>query len=86
MAFDWRIPHANASRNDTEIAREVAYASFLPDVEINRAYARNQRERYRSRLVPNDQWIRAKSEVEDEPLYEFSSLGQRLLGELPWDE
>lgn len=85
IAFDWRLPHANASRNDVEVTREVAYASFLPDVGINRGYAAYQRGRYRERRIPLDQWLRPKSEVEDEPVYEFSELGKKLLGEVPWD-
>jgi len=86
VAFDWRIPHANAARNDLPTTREVAYSSFLPDVEVNRGYAIHQRTRYHARLKPNDQWIRSKDEREDEALYEFSLLGKRLLGEVPWEE
>jgi hypothetical protein len=76
-----RLPHANSSANRTGVAREVIYASFLPDVAINRRYALHQLGRYRRGLIPTDQWLRPKSEKEEEPPYAFSELGRRLMGE-----
>lgn len=83
VAFDWRIPHANASRHQGTVPRQVAYGSFLPDVPVNRAYAARQKARYVQGLQPDDQWKEdkdCKEEREGGKAFEFSALGQRLLG------
>lgn len=83
--WDNRIPHANAYKNDSEIARAVVYCSFLPNVEINRVYAEKQLEDYMGGRIPRDQWINVDEEndsnVEEsnQQVYEFSALGRKLM-------
>ena len=57
LLWDNRLPHANAFRNDSPNVREVVYVSYLPDVEVNRAYASEQRERFLNNQPPNDMWV-----------------------------
>jgi hypothetical protein len=83
VLWDYRIPHANSYRNDTQTAREVVYVGFLPDVPINRAYARIQLERMRAGKVPDDQWHEHGDRQECS--YSFSELGRKLMGIDPWD-
>ena len=89
VAFDFRTPHANSSEHRGPLPRQVIYGSFLPDVEINRRYARRQRDRYlQGRRQPDDQW---KEEGEggqepaepEETLFEFSERGWALMGGRP---
>jgi hypothetical protein len=63
--FDNRIPHANAYRHVGTSPRAVIYCSFLPDVHINRIYAKKQLDDYYDGKLPNDTWIRVKDEQED---------------------
>jgi len=93
--WDVRIPHANSYRHNGKKPRAVVYCSFLPDVEINRAYVRRQLEDLNLRRKPRDQWIEISdggdgggesSSFEDnktEP-YIFSSLGRKLVGIDSW--
>jgi hypothetical protein len=87
VAFDWRIPHANAARHLGEAPRQVSYGSFLPDVPVNRLYARRQRERFLAGMQPDDQWKEDKDRKElyvhgeGEDAFAFSKLGLRLLGD-----
>ena len=55
--WDNRIPHANAYRNDSKsVARAVVYASFLPDIALNRRYIKNQLAAWKLRQPIRDQW------------------------------
>lgn len=87
VAFDWRIPHANAARHVGEAPRQVSYGSFLPDVPVNRLYAQRQRERFLAGKQPDDQWKEDKDKIEiyenaeGEGVFLFSELGSRLLGD-----
>jgi Protein of unknown function (DUF1479) len=56
--FDHRIPHANSYCHDGHEPRSVVYCSFLPNVFINRRYARHQLDKFHRNIYPNDQWIR----------------------------
>ncbi len=87
--WDNRIPHANSYKNVGEEARIVVYCSFLPDIEINRFYAKKQLEDYKMGRIPRDQWI-DKDEVENggetgtneeriDRNYRFSKLGRKLM-------
>jgi len=83
IAFDWRIPHANATHHVGPEPRQVSYASFLPDVPVNREYARRQAQRFYNGLQPDDQWKENSDSREvygDGSVFEFSDLGRRLLG------
>jgi hypothetical protein len=96
--WDNRIPHANAYRNDQSEARAVVYCSFLPDIELNREYARRQLYNYKRRIPPTDQWINTAKlvvescqldqEEEQRPDVESAaasaSLRRKLLGLDPW--
>lgn len=86
VIWDNRIPHANSWKNNSDQTREVVYASFLPDVDINRKYAEKQLCDYESGLIPRDQWIEVgennknkTSPFERESQYSFSSLFERKL-------
>lgn len=90
--WDNRIPHANAYRNDNRsLARAVVYASFLPDIELNRRYVTNQLKAWKLRQPIRDQWNHIpteKNQVEkeirlsDEDI--FTDLGKQLMGIKPW--
>lgn len=86
VAFDWRIPHANAARHVGEAPRQVSYGSFLPDVPVNRVYAQRQRERFLAGMQPDDQWKEDKDRKElyvhgeGGDVFPFSELGLQLLG------
>lgn len=64
VLWDNRIPHANAYKNNSSEPRIVVYCSFLPDVEVNRIYARKQLEDYKLGRIPRDQWIDREKESE----------------------
>ena len=59
--WDNRLPHANAYKNEGDDVRIVVYCSFLPDVEINRVYAKKQLEDFTHGRIPRDQWIERES-------------------------
>lgn len=42
VLWDNRLPHATSAYLDSGDTREVVYAQFLPDVHLNRLYAREQ--------------------------------------------
>lgn len=86
IAWDMRLPHSNALTHNGEEAREVVYASFLPDITKNRLYCQDQLRKYKSRLIPQDQWLRAPEKTEEEEETTFSELGAKLMGIEPWDE
>ena len=82
VLWDYRIPHANSYRNDSDHAREVVYIGLLPDVDVNRQYAVDQLENFGEGIVPTDQWHEHK---EKQPCaYKFSPLGRKLMGIDPW--
>mmetsp|Transcript_7698 Transcript_7698/g.11341 ORF Transcript_7698/g.11341 Transcript_7698/m.11341 type:complete len:369 (-) Transcript_7698:422-1528(-) len=87
VIWDNRLPHANARLNEGDVPRECVYVSFLPDVDVNRAYVQNQLEKYRHRRVCTDQWVeRDENTIEDElDEYTFSVLGRKLMGIESWD-
>mmetsp|Transcript_45850 Transcript_45850/g.139259 ORF Transcript_45850/g.139259 Transcript_45850/m.139259 type:complete len:407 (-) Transcript_45850:212-1432(-) len=94
--WDERIPHSNSYRHDGCTPRAVVYCSFLPDVELNRSYARQQLEDWKVKRRPRDQWIEISGgkddgsgkasvyEKEDEETLALSSLGGKLLGLEKW--
>lgn len=91
--WDTRIPHANAYRHDGTKPRTVVYCSFLPDIPLNRKYVREQLDKWKKGITPNDQWVGDANNVisNDEGDYHnvvktFSPLQRRLLGIDPWDE
>ncbi len=93
--WDNRIPHANAYRNDHKsLARAVVYASFLPDIELNRRYVQNQLQAWKLRQPIRDQWNHIpeekgphendESEISPEEESLFTDLGNKLMGITPW--
>jgi hypothetical protein len=82
VLWDYRVPHANAYRNDGDRAREVVYVGFLPDVEVNRAYAADQLAKYLRGDVPTDQW---HEHTAPQPCdHVFTPLGRQLMGMDTW--
>jgi Protein of unknown function (DUF1479). len=89
--WDNRIPHANAYRNDSDIARAVVYCSFLPNVPLNRQYAEKQLEDYLLKRKPRDTWIHIQEDGENSLEsrkegndYSFSKLGRKLIKLEEW--
>lgn len=77
VCWDYRIPHANAQRNTTDVAREVVYIGILPGTAMNRIYAMRQLNMYREGDVPTDQWHECKEKQFCS--YQFSELGQKMM-------
>lgn len=85
VVWDNRIPHANSRHNNASFPRIAVYASFLPDVDINRKYVKVQLEKYLCRKISIDQWVeRDESSLEMEEDYQFSPLGRKLIGIDDW--
>lgn len=87
--WDNRIPHANAYRHIGDLPRAVVYCSFLPDVELNRIYVKNQLSDFRQGIPPRDQWNQIENDfvcttVSNEIELAFTSLGRRLMGIEEW--
>jgi len=81
--WDWRIPHKNAAIHNGERPREVVYTGYLPDIPLNREYVREQLQRYKRHLIPQD-FARDGDKVEaleeTAEAVEFSALGLQLMG------
>lgn len=92
ILFDWRIPHANARYNKSNNTRMVVYTGLLPNVELNRKYSKLQLEHYYDKKVPPDFWGSDNYsdnkdnivEMQFDPTYQFSELGEKLMGIKPW--
>ena len=77
VCWDYRIPHANSRCNNSDIAREVVYIGLLPDVPLNRLYAEQQLQQFRSGKLPADQWHSSINNEDNS--YEFSEIGRSLM-------
>lgn len=89
--WDNRIPHANAYKHLGLHPRAVVYCSFLPDVELNRKYVRDQLVDMQQGRPPRDQWSNLDegaqfSEKAASCLRSLSPLGRKLLGLDAWGE
>lgn len=95
--WDERIPHANSYKHDGENPRAVVYCSFLPDIELNRSFVRQQLEDWIAKKRPTDQWIEISDKEDDEwsgksnsienigdSSYTFTTLGRKLMGIEDW--
>ena len=92
--WDYRIPHANAYQHTGTVPRAVVYASFLPDIAVNRQYAAQQLDNWQRGRNPADQWIHSTDDnlvPAQEAILRFqeqtrnlSQLGRRLLTIEPW--
>ena len=77
VLWDYRIPHANALKNESESPREVVYIGVLPRVSINESYCREQLRMFEEGRVPTDQW---HEHTGLQPCsYTFSSLGKEMM-------
>ena len=89
VVWDYRLPHSNARKNNKNTAREVVYLGFLPDIELNRAYAKQQLIDYRHGKNPSDQWVNSDSppaeDHGDTHLYKFSNLGRKMMTIENWN-
>ncbi|GAX24710.1 hypothetical protein FisN_4Hh268 [Fistulifera solaris] len=77
VLWDNRIPHANAYRHDGTEPRVVVYTSFLPDVAINRQYARQQLEHIRRGRNPPSSgglWMNPSETTESDVKQSNSSI------------
>lgn len=89
--WDNRIPHANAYRHEGKDPRAVVYCSFLPDVELNRVYVKNQLSDFLNGRPPRDQWNHMDRDYKDDAnvaslLNSLSPLGKRLVGIDEWTD
>jgi len=87
--WDNRIPHANAYKHVGKHPRCVVYCSFLPDVELNRVYVKNQLSDLLHGKPSRDQWNQIdenyKDRIDVESLFKsLPPLGRRLLGIDEW--
>lgn len=80
VIWDYRIPHANSRHNLSHQSREVVYVGFLPDVEVNKRFAKEQLRRFQDGLLPTDQWHEQSEKLECPVEYSFSPLGRLLMG------
>ena len=55
VVWDMRLPHATAAEHPGPDSREVVYTSFLPDLQPNREYMRQQLASLRDGSFPPDQ-------------------------------
>lgn len=84
VCWDYRIPHGNSKRNNTDIVREAIYVGLLPAVEMNKVYALNQLHDFVNGNVPKDQWHDTSSK--QTTTHEFTKLGRKLMAMDSWDE
>lgn len=84
VVWDYRIPHANARFNHSLISREVIYLGFLPYVDVNIAFAREQLKRMNDGVTPVGQW--GGSTIGLTCDFEFSDLGRKLMLIDSWDD
>ena len=93
ILFDYRIPHANARHNYSNITRRVIYTGFLPYIPLNIKYQKEQLIRYNNKEFPpdfwgNDHWNTDYKQIittQHDISYEFNKLGKQLMGILPWN-
>ena len=91
VCWDYRIPHSNSRFNNKNEPREVIYVGFLPDIPINRAYVQQQLSDYITGRNPSDQWVGSSPDgkehgrTSEDTAFEFSALGQKLFGIVPWN-
>ena len=78
VCWDYRIPHGNSRRNNSETVREAVYVGLLPDVTRNRKYAKNQLEQFQNEILPTDQWHGSTSHQVCSH-FVFSQLGRKLM-------
>ena len=82
--WDYRIPHSNSYKNESNVTREAVYIGLLPNIDINKEYIKDQLIRYKQGIVPIDQW-----HSHNEPQvcnFEFSVLGNKMMGIDLWDD
>ena len=82
VVWDYRIPHSNSYKNESNQTREALYIGLLPNIALNRDYIKDQLVRYGDGVVPIDQW-----HSHNEPQlcnYSFSELGKKMMGIDPW--
>lgn len=82
VVWDYRIPHSNSYKNESDQTREAVYIGLLPNIELNREYIKDQLIRFGDGVVPIDQW-----HSHNEPQlcnYTFSELGKKMMGLDPW--
>jgi hypothetical protein len=94
VLWDNRIPHANSYKNDSNTPRMVVYCSFLPFVEKNRRYVRQQLQAWKEGRPVLDQWNNIDETSQQEGTNEdhleskdensFTPLGKRLMGIESW--
>ena len=83
VIWDYRIPHANARFNLAPTPREVIYLGFLPYVDINFQFAREQLRRMEAGETPVGQW--GGDALGHACSFKFSDLGRKLMLLDNWD-
>lgn len=80
--WDNRLPHFVSSRFDGPDTREVLFATFLPDVAMNRVYAQRQLTNMLANVSPPDY---KKATADFDARFRMSELQRRLFGLAQWD-
>lgn len=94
ILWDNRLPHGTAEHHLGPDSREVLFMTFLPDILRNQNYAQQQLANYRKGIVPPDfhrggrkgHSKECEKECTEETHHEFSELGKKLMGIVPWGE
>uniref|UniRef100_A0A7S1E717 Uncharacterized protein n=1 Tax=Hemiselmis andersenii TaxID=464988 RepID=A0A7S1E717_HEMAN len=79
VMWDWRIPHRNAEQHFGSIPRSVIYTGYLPDVQINRDYAKDQLANFEAFEPPPDFADFHTLTEEASSSFRMSRLGRRLM-------
>lgn len=81
--WDNRLPHFVSARFDGPDTRQVLFATFLPDVAMNRVYAQRQLTNMLSNVTPPDF---KKATADHDPRFRMSELQRQLFGLAEWDD
>jgi len=87
VLWDNRLPHATSDQHDGPDTREVLFMTYLPAIPRNYQYACAQRKNYLNRKPPPDFTSKSNLQIEqEEPTYQFSELGLKLMAFQPWPD
>ena len=84
LFWDQRLPHANSFKNNSNKTRRCIYGGFLPHVDKNTLYAKEQLQRFEKGLPQVDFWMKEQEgRLFQETIIEkeqINDLGLKMLG------
>ncbi len=84
LFWDQRLPHANSFKNNSNKTRRCIYGGFLPYVDKNTLYAKEQLQRFEKGLPQVDFWMKEQEgRLFQETIIEkeqINDLGLKMLG------